>query len=163
MTDKTNDKGRRPDGAAFVIAAVLAAIGAVMLWDASRLPAASGYSGIGAGGVPTAVGWCLLGLAVWTLITGFQGGATPRPKQDVPAVLWILAGLVCQLVLLKLAGFAIATGLLFAFTAAGFGKRNLLLTIPVGVALAMGIYGVFDQILKLNLPAGPLETLLFGG
>ena len=52
---------------------------------------------------------------------------------------------------------------LFALTAAGFGKRNLALTIPIGVGLSLAIYGIFDQLLKLRLPAGFLETLLFGG
>ena len=37
-----------------------------------------------------------------------------------------------QLLLLKTAGFSIATGLLFAFTAKGFGRGPLWLTIPVG-------------------------------
>ena len=34
---------------------------------------------------------------------------------------------------------------------------------PVGIVLALVIYGIFDQLLKLNLPAGSLETLIFGG
>jgi putative tricarboxylic transport membrane protein len=77
--------------------------------------------------------------------------------------LWIVAGLALQLVLLRPAGFSVASGLLFAFTAAGFGKRNLALTVPIGVALSLLIYGVFDQLLKLKLPAGLLENLIFGG
>ena len=156
-------KGRRPDGAAFVIAAVLAVLGAVMIWDAGRLPVAAGYSGIGPGDVPRFIGFGLVGLGIWTAISGLRGEAAPRAPQHIGAVLWITVGLVCQLALLKVAGFAIATGMLFACTAAAFGKRNLVLTVPVGVTLAMAIYGVFDQILKLNLPAGPLENLLFGG
>ncbi len=51
---------------------------------------------------------------------------------------WIVGGLVLQLLLLKPLGFSIATGLLFALTAAGFGKRKLWITIPVGIVLCLG-------------------------
>ena len=53
----------------------------------------------------------------------------------------MIGGLVLQLILLRLAGFSIASGLLFACTAAGFGKRNLAVTIPIGVGLSLLIYG----------------------
>ena len=52
--------GRRPDGAAFAIAAFLIAIGILMLWDGSRIPSKAGYSGVGAGDVPRLIGICLL-------------------------------------------------------------------------------------------------------
>jgi putative tricarboxylic transport membrane protein len=68
-----------------------------------------------------------------------------------------------QLILLHPLGFSIASGLLFACTAAAFGKRNFVLTVPVGIVFAFVVYGVFDQILKLNLPAGVPETLIFAG
>ena len=33
----------------------------------------------------------------------------------------------------------------------------------IGIALALAIYGVFDRLLKLNLPASGVEYLIFGG
>ncbi|MGL5361366.1 MAG: tripartite tricarboxylate transporter TctB family protein, partial [Paracoccaceae bacterium] len=75
----------------------------------------------------------------------------------------VIAGLALQLVLLKPLGFSIASGLLFACTAAAFGKRNPLITLPIGIALAFVVYGVFDRLLSLNLPGGVLETLIYGG
>jgi putative tricarboxylic transport membrane protein len=71
--------------------------------------------------------------------------------------------LALQLILLKPLGFSIASGLLFTCTAAAFGKRNLTLTLPIGIGFAFLVYGIFDQLLQLNLPAGFLETLVFGG
>lgn len=85
------------------------------------------------------------------------------PRQQAVPVLLILAGLLLQLVLLHPLGFSIASGLLFACTAAAFGKRNFALTLPVGFLFALVIDGVFDQLLTLNLPAGVPETLIFGG
>lgn len=162
MTPNGHGTGRRPDGAAFTIAILLAGLGLLLLWDASRMPDKGGYSGVGPDGMPRVIGYCLLALAVWTGISGLKGAA-PRDPQAVGPVLWIIGGLVLQLLLLKPAGFAIASGLLFAFTAAGFGKRKLLFTIPIGIVFALAVYGVFDRVLKLNLPAGPVEMFIFGG
>jgi putative tricarboxylic transport membrane protein len=159
----TQNSGRRPDGAAFVISAVLAGFGLLLIWEASRIPEKAGYSGVGPGEIPALVGWGLLLLAGWTALAAWRGEFEPRPRQKVGPLAWVLGGLVLQLVLLHPAGFSIASGLLFACTAAAFGKRNLLLTIPVGIAFALVVYGIFDGLLRLNLPAGPLETLIFGG
>jgi hypothetical protein len=50
----------------------------------------------------------------------------------------------------------------FAYTAAAFGKRQFLITLPIGIILAFCLYGVFDVVLKLNLPGGLWETLIYG-
>jgi len=156
-------KERRPNGAAFIIAGLLAALGALLLWQGFALPDKGGYAGLGSGGLPKFIGAGLLILSLCHIYTGLKGQrGGPAPVQVVP-VLWITAGLLLQLLLLRPMGFAVASGLLFAFTAAGFGKRRFHMTLPIGVALALAIYGVFDQILKLKLPAGLLETLIFGG
>lgn len=85
------------------------------------------------------------------------------PRQNPVPILFIIGGLALQLVLLHPLGCSIASGLLFACTAAAFGKRNFAISLPVGIGFALGVCGVFDQLLKLNLPAGFLETLIFGG
>lgn len=154
---------RRPDGAAFVVAGLLAALGALLIWQGRSIPDKGGYAGIGSGDIPQFIGYGLLALAVAHVVQGLRRGTTGRMHLQIIPVLWIVAGLALQLVLLQPLGFSIASGLLFACTAAAFGKRRLVLTVPVGIALALGIYGVFDQLLKLNLPAGFAETLIFGG
>lgn len=155
--------GRRPDGAAFTIAALLAVFGAVLLWDASTIPDRGGYAGIGPAAMPKVVGWALLALAAITAAGAFRGRLADVPRQNPGPLFWIGGGLIVQIALLHTIGFSLATGILFACTAAGFGRRNLLLTLPVGVGFAFLVYAVFDRILKLNLPGGPLETLILGG
>jgi putative tricarboxylic transport membrane protein len=63
--------------------------------------------------------------------------------------------------LLHFAGFSIATGILFAFTARAFGKTNLAMTLPIGIVVSFLVWVVFSQLLMLHLPAGPLEHLIF--
>lgn len=154
---------RRPDGAAFVIALILAALGALLIWEGAGIPDKGGYAGIGSGDVPMIVGAGLVGLALWTAVAGMKGNLPARPRQQPAPILWIVGGLALQLILLKPLGFSIASGLLFACTAAAFGKRNLALTLPVGIVFAFVVYGVFDRLLQLNLPAGLPETLIYGG
>lgn len=158
---KTAGSKRRPDWAALAIAPVLAVIGIIMLIDAARMADLGGYAGVGPASAPKLVGYCLLGLAVWTVAAAFRRDFPKREHQDIPAVLWIIAGLALQLMLLKVAGFSIASGLLFACTARSLGKRNFAKTIPIGVGIAFVIWVVFSKLLMLNLPAGPLEHLFF--
>ena len=163
MTVTRFQSQRRPDRAALAIAAGLAVLGAVMLWDSARLADLGGYSGVGPGSVPRVVGFGLLALSVWSAIAAWRGDFPHRPRQEPGPVLWIVAGLALQLLLLKVAGFSIATGLLFALTARAFGKRQLALTIPVGIVFSFAVWAVFSQLLMLHLPAGPLEHLFFPG
>lgn len=155
--------GRRPVGAAFFIAALLAIFGAVLLWDAARLPQDGGYAGIGPAAMPKLIGWGLIALAGLTALTGMKRKLADVPRQNPVPLLWIGGGVALQIALLHIAGFIIATGLLFAATARGFGERRLPLALAAGLALAFVVYGVFDRLLQLNLPAGPLEHLIFGG
>lgn len=163
MTDgkKPAHATRRPDGAALVIALVLAVIAAVIFWDVSRVSGAAGYSQVGPTTVPYAIACCLIGLALWTAAEAWRGEFPAREPQQFGPVFWIVGGLAAQMLLLKIAGFSIATGLLFALTAAGFGKRKLWATIPIGIVIAFVVWVIFAKVLQLSLPAGPLEHLFF--
>jgi putative tricarboxylic transport membrane protein len=154
---------RRPDGAAFIIAVLLAGLGLLLIREGYSVPDKSGYAGVGSGGLPKFIGWGLIALAAGHVVTGLRGGLGARQEQHVVPVLWIVAGLMLQLLLLRPLGFSIASGLLFACTAAGFGKTKLYFTLPIGIGAAFVIYGVFDQILRLKLPGGVLENLIYGG
>ncbi|NUB43279.1 tripartite tricarboxylate transporter TctB family protein [Fertoebacter nigrum] len=154
---------RRPDRAALIIAAALAVLGIIVIWDAARLPADTGYSGIGPADVPGLIGYGLIALGAWTAIAAFREEQDSPPAQEPAPVLWIIGGLGAQLVLIGFAGFSIATGILFACTARAFGYRRMLVSLPVGILFATVVYGLFDRMLQLNLPAGPLELLIYGG
>lgn len=155
---------RRPAGAAFAIAAFLVVFGGVLIRDAYRVPNKAGYAGIGAGDIPWLIGVALVILGALTALSGLRGRfEAEAPPQRIGPVLWILGGLAAQLVLVHGAGFVIATAILFVCAAAGFGEKRFHLSVPFGFVLALAVYGVFDGLLKLNLPGGPLERAIFGG
>ncbi|MCW5710093.1 tripartite tricarboxylate transporter TctB family protein [Shinella sp.] len=161
MSGASSNERRRPDRAALVIAPVLFAIAALIWWDAGRLAEMSNYSRIGPATVPHVVAIGLALLAVWTGFEAWRGDFPEREPIEVKPVVFIVAGLAGQMLLLKTAGFSIATGVLFALTAFGFGRRRLWISLPIGIAFSFVVYIIFGRFLQLSLPAGPLEHLFF--
>ncbi|MBW6423690.1 tripartite tricarboxylate transporter TctB family protein [Rhizobium sp. XQZ8] len=158
--NKTVTEQRRPDWAALVIAAVLVIMAAVIFFDVSRLRDMGGYSQVGPATVPDWIAFALVGLAVWTVFAAFRRDFPEREKQEIKPVAWVVAGLIAQMVLIRFAGFSIATGCLFGLAAAGFGARRIWISIPIGIVICFAIYWLFAVMLQLSLPAGPLERLI---
>ena len=159
-SENTTTEQRRPDWAALAIAAVLAIVAAVIFIDVSRLTSTTGYSPVGPASVPYWIAFGLIGLAIWTVFAAFRRDFPARERQEFGPVAWVVAGLLAQMILLRFVGFSIATGLLFAFAARGFGARRLHISIPIGIAICLAIWYLFAGVLQLSLPAGPLENLL---
>ena len=57
-------------------------------------------------------------------------------------------------------GFIPATAVLFAATAAAFGRKAVITDLVIGAVLGLAVYLLFDKLLTLSLPAGPIERLL---
>src|SRR6218665_3306759 len=113
-----NKQARRPDGAAFVIAAILAGLALVIIWQTMQMRVLPVQAKVGPTVFPYLVAGGMLVLAAGT---GFSGVPVGTPDNLRP-ILWVVGGLVAQILLLSTAGFSIATGLLFALTARGFGR-----------------------------------------
>jgi putative tricarboxylic transport membrane protein len=151
---------RGPDRAGLAIAAALAVLAAVIFGRTLAMPVAGQYTRVGPTTLPYVIAAALALLAVGTAVSAWRGGFPEREVDRVGPMLWIVGGLVLQMLLLKTAGFSIATGLLFAFAARGFGRGPLWFTVPLGIAIALAIWLIFAGLLQLSLPAGPLEQLL---
>jgi putative tricarboxylic transport membrane protein len=151
---------RRIDRAGLVIAFALAVLAAVLVWDASRLPAVGTY-GVGPGAMPVVVAIGLALLAIGNLVDTLRGNLPPRESADPKPVLLILVGLALLIAIIGLGGgFILATSALFVATSAAFGRRAILADLGIAIVLTTLIYLAFDKLLTLSLPAGPLERLL---
>lgn len=157
--DTQQQEKRRPDRAALVIAALLMMASVVIAWSTSTHSAGGAYARVGPTTFPYVIAVAFFGLSIWTAIEALRGDFPEREHQEISPILWIVGGLAAQMLLLKVAGFSIATGLLFAATARAFGRGPLWKTIPIGILLSFVVYIIFAKGLQLSLPAGPLEQL----
>lgn len=158
-----SNERRRPDRAALFVAAGLLALAALVAWDASRLGAGGAYARVGPQTIPFAIAICLGGLSIWTVFAAFRHDFPQRERQEWAPVLWIVGGLLAQIALIKVTGFSIATGILFAMTARGLGRVSLPLALLSGILISALIWFVFGRLLQLTLPVGPIEQLIVQG
>lgn len=151
---------RRADPAGLAAAALLIAASAIIAWDTSRLTVSSAY-GLGPQAVPNAIAAGLFLLGIGNLVMAIRRDLPQRDDADPKAILLILGGLAALMALITAgAGFILATAILFACTAAGFGRRAFVTDFVIGLGLGAVIYLVFVKLLTLTLPDGPLERLL---
>ena len=154
------DEARKPDTAGMVIAAVLALIAAVIYWDTSSLQLAPTY-GVGPKAMPYVVAGGLALLAAGNFWLAWRGDFPERESFDPKAIALILGGLASLIAIIGLGGgFIPATAILFAATATAFGRRAIHIDLGIGLVLALLVFLMFDKLLTLSLPAGPIERLL---
>jgi putative tricarboxylic transport membrane protein len=160
MTDlPQGPASRRVDRAGLVIAAALAALAAVLVWDSRQLQTT--MYGMGPEVMPVVIAVGLGLLAIGNLIDALRGNLPPRESADPRAVWLILGGLALLIAIIGLGGgFILATSALFVTTSAAFGRRAILADSAIALVMTTLIYLAFDRLLTLSLPTGPLERLL---
>ncbi len=154
-----SSEARRPDRAALVIAALLVAASIAITWSTALTGGVAGYSPVGPKTFPYIIAAFLFGLGVLTAVEAWRGDFPEREPQAFGPMAWIIGGLVIQMLTMKSVGFSIATGLLFAATAKGFGRGPLWMTVPIGIVFSFVVWLIFAKGLQLSLPAGPFEKL----
>ena len=159
-SDGSAQPPRRVDRAGLVIAALLAGLAAVLVWDARGLQSTSMY-GMGPEAMPIVVAIGLALLAIGNLADALRGNLPARESADPVPVVLILAGLALLIAIIGLGGgFILATSALFVTTSAAFGRRAIGIDAVIALVMSTLIYLAFDRLLTLSLPAGPLERLL---
>jgi putative tricarboxylic transport membrane protein len=155
-----DEKASRPrDPAGFVISGLLLLLALVILWDMSQLTLTSVY-GVGPKAMPAVVAGGLIILSAANLLMTWNGGLPARESAALTPILLILGGLAALIALIGLGGgFIPATAILFAATAAAFGRRAVLVDLLIGLVLGTVVFLLFDKLLTLSLPSGPLERL----
>lgn len=156
--------GLRPAIGETIVAAGVLVLAIVIFWQTMSIPVSPIYAKVGPTAVPmiTALGLALLGtLLMFSALTG--GWRTEEEKSvtpDRPALLWIAAGLVLNVLLISNAGFTIASVILFVCVARGFGSKAIVRDAAIGAAFALVAYFGFAQTLGINIGAGIVETAI---
>jgi len=144
-----------------VVAAFVLLLGAFVAAETAMLRTGPGYAAIGPKLFPwlVAAGLLAVGLA---LLHEARAGAVAQPagfELDLPPIAAVTVGLVLQMILMRPAGFVIATAVLFVAVTYALGSRRFLLNSAVGLALCAVTYIAFTRGLGLVLPAGMLGAL----
>ena len=145
-----------------VLAVFVLGLGLFVAVETAMLRTGPGYAAIGPKLFPwlLAAGLLLVGAA---LLYEARAGAVAHPggfDLDLPPALVVTAGLVLQMILMRPAGFVIASTVLFVAVTHAFGSRRVALNTAVGLALCLAIYVAFRWGLGLILPAGVLAPLV---
>lgn len=147
-----------------IIAAGVLALAAVIAWQTAIIPVSPIYAKVGPTVVPTITVVGLAGLGLMLLHSALTGGWQSDEEKDVvpdrPALLWVVAGLALNVLLITHAGFAIASIVLFVCVARGFGSKAILRDAAIGAAFALIAYFGFAQTLGINIGAGLIENAL---
>jgi putative tricarboxylic transport membrane protein len=150
---------RKPDIAGMAIAGVLLIAALVIVWDTGTLQLAPTY-GVGPKAMPYVIGAGLLALAAGNFVLAWRGDFPEREGFDPKAIALILGGFAALIAIIGLGGgFIPATAILFAATATAFGRRAIHIDLAIGAVLGVAVFLLFDKLLTLSLPAGPIERL----
>lgn len=157
---------RAPDRVPVIVGIILLAAAGVVAKDASEIQSGFTY-GISPAAIPFVVSVFLALLGVGHLFVAFR----PRPgteefdvwnpePADWRAVSLILVGLGGLMAAIAFGvGFIPGSALLFALTARAFGRRAFLADLAIGAVLAVLVFLLFNNLLSLTLPEGPIERL----
>ena len=111
--------------------------------------------------MPYAIAAALALLALGHAVTALRADSPPPEPVDGKAIALVLAGIVVPIALLAAGGgFIAGIAALFALISTAFGRRRPLIDFAIGLGLGLLIFLLFDRVLTLALPAGPLERLL---
>ena len=146
--------------APFILGAVIVAIGAVLLWQAWKVPGDLAPQGPRFLPVAIAVLWILLGIAYLAGAVVALIGRRPQTAGErldhLPRVLALIVVLIAYAYAIDPLGYLISTAVLFAACAALLGSRNHIRDVIIAVGLTVAIYFLFSRGLNIYLPPGPL-------
>ena len=154
----------RPAIGETIIGVGVLALAIVMAWQAWSMPVSPIYAQVGPTIVPIITALALGMLGILLLLDAVRGGWQPAEEKEVTpdrvALLWIVAGLVLNVLLITTAGFTIASVILFVCVARGFGSKAIVRDALIGAAFALVAYIGFANTLGINIGSGLVENAI---
>jgi putative tricarboxylic transport membrane protein len=154
--------GRRPAWGDTAFGVAVLALAAIIAWETTLIPTNAIYAQVGPKVIPWLATVLLGALGVLLTLQGLRGGWEHEEPDglDTRGLAWMLLGLALNVALIGIAGFIIASTLLFVCTARAFGSRRILRDAAIGVVLALVSYVGFDRVLGYKIGSGLIEGLL---
>jgi len=169
-TEEKAPESRSADRSELGICALLAVLGVLVLADAIRIPTDFAQRGsVGPKAVPVVVGVALLvvaALLVRDVLRGVRGESETGEDVDLAApsdwrtVLLLAAAFLANAALIGVVGFPISGAILFWGAAYALGSRGFVRDPLIAAGLSIATYLLFNNLLGVPLPGGPLMEVL---
>jgi putative tricarboxylic transport membrane protein len=169
-TEEMASESRSADRSELGICALLAVLGVLVLADAIRIPTDFAQRGpVGPKAVPVVVGVALLvvaALLVRDVLRGVRGESETGEDVDLAApsdwrtVLLLAAAFLANAALIGVVGFPVSGAILFWGAAYALGSRSFVRDPLIAAGLSIVTYLLFDNLLGVPLPGGPLMEVL---
>ncbi len=152
------------------VSLALAVLGAVVLWDTTRIATDFAQRGpIGPRAVPTVVGVALIVCAVLLARDVLRGGrGEPEGGEDVDlghrtdwrTVLLLVGAFLANAALIEPAGWVVSGAVLFWGAVYALGSRAYVRDALISIGLSVATFYLFAVGLGIALPAGVLDGIL---
>ena len=147
-----------------VVAALIFAIGALVIWESNRLGSSWASDGPQAGYFPFYIGLitCICGVAVLgqCLFNVRTNRAVFVTKEQFKQVLVILLPSTAYVLGVQLIGIYVPSALFIFLFMKIAGKYSWIRSTLVGAGVSVSAFVMFEIWFKIPLPKGPLENLL---
>ncbi|HEV2073672.1 MAG TPA: tripartite tricarboxylate transporter TctB family protein [Thermomicrobiales bacterium] len=154
-----------------LIPVVLVIAGIIILVQTQDIRVIRSMSQVSPRAIPNLVGGGLIVVGVWYAIDIIRkphvltaGEDAEDVDIDAPTDWGVLAiigiGLAIFALLIRPAGFILASAILFAIASTAMGSRRIIANVLIGLILASAVFLLFDTWLGVRLPAGILEFVL---
>ncbi|WMT88985.1 tripartite tricarboxylate transporter TctB family protein [Pelagibacterium sp. H642] len=154
-------KGLALDRSKLVVGIILLGFAAVTGYDAYSMSFRAAY-----GLNPNTASYLVAILLAALGIAHFWSATRPTDEDDALDADWRAIGLIAAALgalvacIFLGAGFILGSTLLFALTARAFDRKAILVDLVIGFVISLAIFFLFNNLLSLTLPHGPLERLL---
>ncbi|WP_085586345.1 tripartite tricarboxylate transporter TctB family protein [Thalassospira mesophila] len=142
---------------------IFAVLGCGVIFLAQQLPAVPGTT-FGPNLMPTLIGVAMLGLSLKIMIAAlrtthhgpwFDISAWQGRTRGIISAIWTMTGVLVAIYALPVIGFPLL-GLVYTIGLMLLLQIRLVIALPVGLIVILGLQYVFAQILYVPLSAGPL-------
>jgi putative tricarboxylic transport membrane protein len=151
-----------------LLALAVIALGILILIETQDIRITRAVASVSPRAIPQVVGVGLILVGIWYAADVFRGphvGSGAEDSEDVDpdaetnwkAIGIIAIALVCYATLMDIAGFIIASAVLFAISSFAMGSRSIVRDAIIAIVLSTVVFFVFDTWLGVRLPAGWLE------
>lgn len=158
MSNAPQDSGEAGGGAQqrpWWLAAGVLAVGAILIFDALRMPLGQTYAALGPGFFVLVIGAALVilaGVLAYQMASGvaFEPEAAEGADLDQPISWYGLAlagaGVASPIALIPWLGFPMAGGIAYAFITRAYGSRRTIIDLPIGLAVASLTWLAFTRL-----------------